>query len=82
MRDQDRAAPPRALNPIARGEHTLGGEHLAQDALNLQEREVPAEAVLAASSPRQPSARLLRFVDEALWAELVGVGETARGCGA
>ena len=35
---------------------------------------MPAEAVLAASSPGQPCVWLLRFVDEALWAELVRVG--------
>src|ERR1039458_1552778 len=59
---------------IAHGQHAFAGEHLPQDALDLEQCEVPAEAVLAPSPPWQPCARLLRFSDEALWSELLGLG--------
>ena len=57
----------RSMRSLA-GSTRLVGEHLADDRLDLHQREVPAEAVLAASSPRQPGAGGLLFVDEALWA--------------
>jgi hypothetical protein len=58
---EDRASPSWRLKSAARGQYAMFGQDLAQHRLDLEQREVPAEAVLAPAAPRQPSAGKLRF---------------------